>query len=343
MERWRPTPTLPAPETAPSTTASPPPASRAAPWPESTLPARDAPRTLQPAESPPLAGHAADVTSIAISPDGRWLASAGNDKKLMLWDAAKGVSVRQWTAHGFRITSLAFSPDGRQVLSASDERRGNLRLWDTASGRLVHSFDGQNFGLEAAAFSPDGKLVAACGGPRGNVTLWDAKTGRAVRTLSADAYALAFSPDGRTLATAGAGRAISLWEVSSGQALHRLEGHTDAVRSLSFSRDGQLLASAGDDSRIRVWRVAEHRQVQALPLPWAVAVAFFPDGRRLLAGARIWGGNMPRGPQIWDLATHAPLATLNMGSPTRAIAVASDGSWVASSDKQSIRVWKMPS
>lgn len=112
-------------------------------------------------------------------------------------------------------------------------------------------------GFLSLAYSPDGKRLAS-GGRNDPVRIWDLQTGQLIRTLPDTwVWALAFSPDGNTLATGGSNKTIRLWDLQSGKELRQLKGHTATVKSVAFSADGATLASGSDDATVRAWKVAD--------------------------------------------------------------------------------------
>src|SRR5207244_3937708 len=146
---------------------------------------------------------------------------------------------------------------------------GVLRLWDTASGKETASFAESAGNL---TFSPDGRTLAFSS--YASVWLWDVAGKKVVRTLSGDnqaVMAVAFSPDGRLLASAGVDPRASLWEVATGREVRRFNGHTGWVQALAFSPDGRVLASGGRDTTAVLWdvtgKVKGGKLVAARPTP----------------------------------------------------------------------------
>ena len=234
-----------------------------------------------------LKGHTSSVDALAVSPDGKTIASAAYDVRL--WDAATGKQGLQLPVTN--ASTLAFSPDGKTL--AVGARDGKLTTWDVATGKPAVKFEGHTNQITSLAFSPDGKMLASASEDK-SLKLWDVATGKlSVNVPYGEAFvmAVAWSPDGKTLAVGISSgfhdTEVALLDAATGKPAGKLPGHYGGVYGLAFSPDGKLLASVGWASIRKLWDVETKKEKVKLRddasnvitrFSW---VRFSPDGKLL--------------------------------------------------------------
>ncbi|RZT18358.1 WD40 repeat protein [Mycobacterium sp. BK558] len=242
--------------------------------------------------------------SVALSPDGTKIASAGAD--IRVWEAATGREIGSpMLGHDGTVTSVAFSPDGRRIVSGGFDK--TVRLWDATTGQPIgQPLSGHDQMVLSVAFSPDGTKVVSAGG---DIRIWDAATGQPVGgPLGAQGstyVSVSFSPDGRRIAAGAAEKSIQLFDVFSGQQVGVFTGHRSAVEAVAFSTDGRRLVSGGDDKTVRVWD-ATSGQPMLGHQDTVGGAGFSADGKRIISGSA--DGTVRQ----WDAMTGSPL-----GEPVR--------------------------
>jgi eukaryotic-like serine/threonine-protein kinase len=290
-------------------------------------------------------GHRSPVLCATFAPNGRGIVSTDSTGFVHIWDAESGRICQTVRGHTGAVTWAAFSPDGSRLATAGRDR--TVRIWDITREQDSYSLP-EAKGALSAVFSPSGRLLAASGYSQsgGNlekrVRVWEIDKPDTPRFWSVHAgwvRCVAFSPDGKLLASGGADHAIRLWDVEAQTTTCVLDGHADMVIALSFSRDGKRFASASLDKNVFLWNVgAAPKIASVLSHPHPVHdVAFSRDGKRLVTAGRngmvfIWDAQT--GAKLHSLPGHRDIVERGVFSP--------DGRWLATagSDKE-IRVWDL--
>lgn len=211
-----------------------------------------------------MEGHTNWVRSIAFSSNGKILASASDDKTVMLWNISTGKRLRTLEGHKQRVWSVAISPDCNTIASGSEDK--TIRLWRLDTGECYKVLEKHINWVRCVRYSPDGSILAS-GSSDSSVILWDAKSGQYLKTLqshTARVRSIAFSQDGKILASSSDDCKIILWDIESGKELKTLIGHKSWVRSVAFHPSRNLLASAGEDCEVIIWDISTGKRKNTL-------------------------------------------------------------------------------
>ncbi|WP_267246138.1 WD40 repeat domain-containing serine/threonine protein kinase [Streptomyces sp. PR69] len=277
-----------------------------------------------------LKGHEEDIDCLAVSPDGRFLATGGYDKTLKLWDLTAGREKFTCEGHTDAVLSAAFGADGATLYSGAFKE---LLAWDANSGaakKKLAAYTGEFDYVSCLAMSPDGKTLAVGVGSR--IELMDPGTGRVRETLEGHTGSMnwvAFSPDGKTLASVGAdvGKSgIRLWNTANGRSLKTLrDGGEKNYSEVAFSPDGTTLIANGPG--VQLWDVASGKLTRTLAdqHEYLGSAAYRPAGAGTSGKAVVVGGGgyieiektdtVGRTVSVWDADTGKLAATLVAGDP----------------------------
>jgi WD40 repeat protein/serine/threonine protein kinase len=213
-----------------------------------------------------LHGHTNAVRTVAYSPDGQSIASAGRDNQIILWDTESRREIRTLVGHQDWINNLVFDSSGSTLYSTSSD--GTLRVWDIDAGRNLSTPITLNDELWGLAISADNQWLAY-GTESGEIGILDTQTLTVQHTITGAhtnlVFALAFSPDSATLTSASGDSSIRFWDVASGEPLTEpLVQHESFVLNVIYSPDGSLIFSTGVDARIVLWDASTGDYLQSI-------------------------------------------------------------------------------
>jgi len=278
-----------------------------------------------------------NVRSLAYNPDGSLLAAGvGDDGVVKIWDSITGEEIQSFSEGGHveKVESVKFSPDGIWLATASNDR--TVKIWDVASGRRVHTFDGKDSYTDVA-FRPDGTRFAAAT-LDGSIRIWDLISSQLLLKFEANMRtikAIAFNPDGTRLALVSY-RGGELWDATSGDFLLSLGGETNGLRDVEFSPDGTRLAAASSSNfSAYTWNSSTGEQLQTFHDPFGPikGITYHPEGMLLATvGGDMW---------VWDADTGQGVMRVNICQPPTGIAFHPDGSHVAISGEDSLKVFSV--
>ena len=308
-----------------------------------------------------LTGHRGAIRDVALSPNGRLLASvSANDEptsgkpkpgEARLWDIASGQPLANLQGHSGAVFAAAFAPHDESLVTSGKDHM--LAVWNVTrglhgvvAGVKEHTLTGHQHSVSSLAFSRDGRTLASAASDE--IVLWDTTTWRQRGTLQVDRQGvcrLAFSPGGSLLAGVWSSRgAVVLWDAQTRTEAVRLLLPSDEITSdhaLAFSPNGSQLAVVSDDG-IRIWDVSTCQVLLVIESAGLRAVTFAHDGLTLLAG----GNDLPDHIYLrrWDASSGRRLQEFpGHKRPLTCLALSTNGRLLASgSEDKTVNLWELP-
>jgi WD40 repeat protein len=283
------------------------------------------------AKSPPV------ITAVAIHPDGKTAAMAGDDHVVRLLNLSTGEVKQHLVGHADWIRALCYSPDGGALASAGDDR--TIMVWDATGTTEPRALARHPRPIYALRFSRDGKTLASAGF-EDKLRLYDPHRGELIRVLDApcaDMRALGFCGAGR-LAAGGRNGSLRVWEVATGRVVWEREAHQRRIRAIAISADGLRLVTAGEDRVLRIWDADRGEESTTIDHGGSKVLAATYCGHHRIAGAgtdniiHIWDAKSGR--KIIELTGHTgSVAALAYDKATDTL--------ISGSYDTTVRIWKL--
>ncbi|NMF56475.1 serine/threonine-protein kinase [Pseudanabaena yagii] len=289
-----------------------------------------------------LQGHLDTIQNVALSPDGKTIASASDDGTVKFWELEGDTnSTREIKDQGGWVRAVIFLSD-RQIITAGQDK--NIKIIDIPSGKVVKTFSGHTNLINNLAIAPASDLLVS-GSYDNTVNVWQLSTGRLLRLLKGHSdkiFGIAISPDGKQIVSASRDKTLRIWDAKTGETVKTLSGHLAGVTCVLITPDGKHIISGSNDKSIRVWDIATGNQLFMLTGHKEVigAIAITSDGNYLISGGKdnpdsihLW--NLKTKSLIWDLIGHTDLVTSLVITPD-------NQKLISSSQDKSINIWELP-
>jgi WD40 repeat protein/serine/threonine protein kinase len=285
-----------------------------------------------------LREHKEQVTSIAVSWNGRYAVSGGSDDMVVLWDPLSGRSLAMLRGHQDMIRAVSISADGSLALSGSKD--GTLRLWQVPGGQCLQVLKGHEGEVYGARVSYDGN-IGISGGEDRTVRVWDLRSGECRMIMKGHrsrVTAVTISYDAKYALSGSIDRTLRLWDLSTGSCMKTLKGHEGEILSVAMTADGKFAISGGSDGIVRLWDLDQNLCIRVLEghSKEVFSVDISPDVRFGLSGG------FDETVRLWDLGLGECISVLggHQGS-VFAVAMLPDGRFgLSGSRDKTVRMWE---
>jgi eukaryotic-like serine/threonine-protein kinase len=266
-------------------------------------------------------GHTDRITSVAWSPNGKYIASGSLDETARIWPVNSGDHSQPfiYRGHAAGVKSLTWSPDSIRVASGSQDK--TVQVWGALSGEHVAIYHGHTGFVNTVAWSPNGKYIAT-GAADATVRMWDVASGKQMyvyRGHRAGVNSIVWSPDSQQIASGASDKTVQILDAMTGNHRYTYRGHIDTVSSVSWSPDGKYIASGSWDRTVQVWdattgvalytyngynvRAAQLNPTKGVLPDLIFAVAWSHNGKRIAAVTQVYCGDICGVMLCWDAYT----------------------------------------
>jgi WD40 repeat protein len=306
-----------------------------------------------------LSAHSQSVTGLAISPDGKFLASVSWDRTLRIWSVADGTSIDSASGNdrGLLAVSFAREPASNLYYLVTGGFDQTIKLWSMEFDRekkiiLIDTLKGHTGSIHALAIAKEQKIIASGSYDR-TIKQWDLETGELLHSCYNELgpiYAIAVDPERETIASGGGDGSVTLWHLGSNEKIGSLRGNLSSVESVAIASDGRTVAAGCVDGNIKIWQLEflslSREVLPSLNIPahagQVMSLAFSPDGETLFSSGA--DGRV----KIWHWQSSQQLAVLQIsdrqeGRADRvlSLALSPDGELLAAGSVDgTIQIWR---
>ncbi len=280
----------------------------------------------------------AEIWSLAIAPNGKWIASGKNTGTIEFFNRQTGDIAKILDKHQNVTRALIFNPQTNQLISGDGD--GNIKIWSRDNNNLEMQLQGHSGSIWALAISPDGKTLISSSQDE-SVRTWNLETGEKNAIIFSHetvVYAVAFSPNNRVFASAGKDRIIKVWDAESRTLLLSLEGHQDTIRAIAISPDGKYLARGSWDKTVKVWELNTGKLITTFTSHEnrVVTITIANDSDT------IFSGSTDNTIKVWSIKSNQLIATLEQHEDwVLALATSQQENLLVSGGKDStIKLWQ---
>lgn len=287
-----------------------------------------------------LEGHTRAVVCVEYSPDGKEIASSGEDGLIIIWNADTGEKIHNIKAHNGPISSIAWSPvkEDKRLVSGGDDFM--IKIWNTDTAKeTIESLSGHTSVVKGVCFDQRGKLIASVS--RDNtLRTWDSRSGKQLQSLRGHLdwlNCVHFSENGNKVVTGSWDYTLKLWNLRRGDAVGTMRGHESAISNCKYSPDGKTIVSSSFDGTLKIWDAESATEITTLTghETRVNGFSFSPDGKYL---ASVSDDSTIR---IWDPLTATEVSTLigHAGSIRSATFSPTNKQIITCGDDRTLKTW----